>query len=131
MKRTLTLFPILLLVLCNSLKAQDAVPVTRLSDHVTFDGIPDEPLWDKLSKFELTMHRPTFGLQPSEISDIRIGYDDEFLWIGAKLYMRDASRIFSPTRKRDEELEEYDGLGILLDTYKDNETALAFYTNTF
>lgn len=131
MKRTLTLFPILLLVLCNSLKAQDAVPVTRLSDHVTFDGIPDEPLWDKLSKFELTMHRPTFGLQPSEISDIRIGYDDEFLWIGAKLYMRDASRIFSPTRKRDEELEEYDGLGILLDTYKDNETALAFYTNPY
>ena len=129
MNRTLTLFAISLMVICNNLKAQEAVSVSRLNDPVTFDGIPDEPLWDKLSRFELTMHRPTFGLQPSENSDVRIGYDEEFLWIGAKLYMRDASKIFSPSRKRDEELEEYDGLGILLDTYDDNENALAFYTN--
>ena len=129
MKKILTLLTLMFLIMCSSLNGQEAVTVIRLSDHVQFDGIPDEPLWNNLSKFELTMHRPNFGLKPSEESDVRIGYDDEFLWIGAKLYMKDASRIFSPTRKRDEELEEYDGLGILLDTYDDNENALAFYTN--
>jgi len=129
MKINLTLFTFLFMIMCNNLKAQEAVTVLRLTDHVQFDGVPDEPLWDKLSNFELTMHRPNFGLKPSEESDIRLGYDDEFLWIGAKLYMSDASNIFSPSRKRDEELEEYDGLGILLDTYDDNENALAFYTN--
>ena len=43
--------------------------------------------------------------------------------------MRDASLIFSPSRKRDEMLQRYDGFGILLDTYDDNVNGLAFYTN--
>ena len=129
MKRTLNLLAISLLMVCNNLVAQEAVSVTRMTGQVKFDGIPDEPLWDMLSKFELTMHRPTFGLQPTEDSDVRMGYDDEFLWIGAKLYMRDASLIFSPSRKRDEMLQRYDGFGILLDTYDDNVNGLAFYTN--
>ena len=72
MKRTLNLLAISLLMMCNNLVAQEAVSVTRMTGQVKFDGIPDEPLWDMLSKFELTMHRPTFGLQPTEKSDVRI-----------------------------------------------------------
>ena len=74
------------------------------------------------------MHKPNFGLQPSETSVVRIGYDDEFLWIGASLYMKDASRIFAVSKKRDEELSDYDAFGIILDTYNDNENGLAFFT---
>ena len=122
---------VLFLLICNNLKAQESVFIKRISETVTFNGIPDEPLWGGLNKFDLTMHSPTFGLSPSEISDVRMGYDDEFLWIGAKLFMKDASKIFSPTKRRDEDIEEYDAFGIILDTYDDNENALAFFTNPF
>jgi hypothetical protein len=74
------------------------------------------------------MHRPNFGNEPSEKSDVRIGYDDEFLWIGASLFMNDASEIFAATKKRDEMLFGYDAFGIVLDTYNDNENGLAFFT---
>ena len=42
--------------------------------------------------------------------------------------MKDASKIFAVTKKRDEELFDYDAFGIILDTYNDNENGLAFFT---
>ena len=42
--------------------------------------------------------------------------------------MEDASKIFAVTKKRDEELFDYDAFGIILDTYNDNENGLAFFT---
>ncbi len=124
-------FVLLIIVLSGSpecLFSQEAIKINRITDPVNFDGIPDDPVWEKASSFTLTMHKPDFGTQPSERSEVRIGYDDEFLWVGARLYMNDASRIFAVSRKRDEELFDYDAFGIILDTYNDNENGLAFFT---
>lgn len=119
---------ILLLIMPCHLHSQESLKIKRLHEPVTFDGRPSEAAWQTLEIFELTMHRPNFGNEPSERSDVRIGYDDEFLWIGASLYMNDASKIFAATKKRDEMLFDYDAFGIVLDSYNDNETGLAFFT---
>jgi len=119
---------ILSLSLHNNLFGEEAVRIKRLSSPVEFDGVPKEAAWEVLDNFPLTMHKPNFGSQPSEGSEVRIGYDNEFLWVGASLYMQDASKIFAMTKKRDEELFDYDAFGIILDTYNDNENGLAFFT---
>ena len=110
------------------LNGQESLNISRLTGKIEFDGLPDEETWKSATLFNLTMHKPDFGSQPSENSDIRIGYDDGFLWICASLYMKDASKIFTATKKRDEELRDYDAFGIILDTYNDNENGLAFFT---
>lgn len=116
-------------IVCSlNLYSQEIIKINRLISQVEFDGVPAEVAWEVLGSFPLTMHKPNFGLQPSETSVVRIGYDDEFLWIGASLYMQDASRIFAVSKKRDEELSDYDAFGIILDTYNDNENGLAFFT---
>ena len=107
---------------------QDTVKIKRITGNIEFDGIPSESAWQTLDLFPLIMHKPNFGAQPSELSDIRIGYDNEFLWIGASLYMKDGTKIFAVTKKRDEQLFDYDAFGIILDTYNDNENGLAFFT---
>jgi hypothetical protein len=107
---------------------QDARKIKRMSAPVVLDGIPNEQVWKELESFTLSMHKPNFGARSSEISDVRIGYDEEFLWIAASLYMEDASKIFTVTKKRDEMLFDYDAFGIILDTYNDNENGLAFFT---
>ena len=107
---------------------QGTVKIKRVSTPVQFDGIPEEESWKQLSEFKLTMHRPDYGNKPSEEGDIRIGYDDQFLWIGASLFMKDPSKIFAVSKKRDQVLFDYDAFGILLDTYNDNENGLAFLT---
>ena len=111
-----------------NLFSEEPVRIKRLNGTINFDGIPTEQAWKELDHFPLTMHKPNFGSQPSEISDVRIGYDDEFLWISASLLMQDASKIFAVTKKRDEMLFDYDAFGVILDTYNDNENGLAFFT---
>ncbi len=131
-KSTKAVFRILIVVLLsglhNNLISQEALKIKRILAPVEFDGMPEEEAWQALDLFNLTMHKPNFGAQPSEKSEVRIGYDDEFLWVGARLYMQDASKIFAVTKKRDEELFDYDAFGIILDTYNDNENGLAFFT---
>ncbi len=125
-------FGFLLMVLSISLQnnviSQEAVKIKRITNPIDFDGIPNEAIWKTLDLFTMTMHKPNYGDRPSERNDIRIGYDNEFLWIGASLYMEDASKIFAVTKKRDEILFGYDAFGIMLDSYNDKENSLAFFT---
>jgi len=117
-----------LLSLHNYAISQESVKIKRLDAAIEFDGIPAEAAWQALDLFPLTMHRPNFGNQPSELSDVRVGYDNEFLWIGASLYMEDATKIYAATKKRDEMLFDFDAFGVVLDSYNDNENGLAFFT---
>ncbi len=98
----------------NNVIGQEAVKIKRITVPVEFDGMPKETAWESLNLFSLTMHKPNFGAQPSEKSEVRIGYDNEFLWVAASLYMQDATKIFAVTKKRDEELFDYDAFGIIL-----------------
>jgi len=122
------LIPVLFISLQINAISQETVKIQRLSSEINFDGVPDDAAWETLDLFPLTMHRPNFMNQPSERSDVRIGFDDEFLWVGASLYMEDASKIYAASKKRDERLFDFDAFGIVLDTYNDNENGLAFYT---
>jgi len=122
------LLTIFIISLQNNVFSQETVKIKRITGTVEFDGIPGEAAWQTLDLFALTMHKPNYGTQPSEKSDVRIGYDNGFLWVGASLYMDDASKIFAVTKKRDEMLFDYDAFGIILDTYNDNENGLAFFT---
>jgi hypothetical protein len=111
-----------------SLVAQDPVIIGKISGQVTFDGHPDEESWNQTTVFPMIVHAPNFGTQPSEASIVMIGYDQEYLWIGARLFSKDPSNITSTSKKRDEESRNPDQFGIILDTYDDNENALAFFT---
>jgi hypothetical protein len=108
--------------------AQDPVKIKRLAEPVTFDGNPFEKAWSTVVMYPLTGHRPNYGKDPSEKTEVMVGYDDTYLWIGARLFMNDATKIFAVTKKRDDMLFDLDAFGIMLDTYNDNENGLAFYT---
>jgi hypothetical protein len=108
--------------------AGEKLQLTRLASLVEFDGRPDEAAWAAMPVFQMTQNRPNFGNAPGEAAEVMIGYDSEFLWIGARLFMSDASKIVNNTKKRDAELFGTDCFGILLDSYNDNENGLAFYT---
>jgi hypothetical protein len=111
-----------------ALIGQETVKIKRLPAPVEFDGRPFEAAWEGLDFYPLTMSRPNFGNEPSEKSEVMVSYDDEFIWVGARLFMNDVSKIYAASKKRDEMLFGFDAFGILLDTYDDNENALAFFT---
>ncbi len=108
--------------------AQDEIKIKPLQSEIEFDGIPTEAAWKLSSEFPLTMHFPVYNNPPSENNEVYITFDDEYLWVGAILYYENISDIVSTSKKRDEESENSDSFGILLDTYDDNENALGFFT---
>ncbi len=112
----------------NQARGQQPVKIQRLSAPVEFDGRPFEEAWNGLEYFTMVQNRPNFGQQPTERSEVMIAYDDQYVWIGARLYMQDASKIVAASKKRDEYSRNSDSFGVLFDTYNDNENALGFYT---
>jgi hypothetical protein len=124
----LTFFLCLALFSPLNLLSQEIVPIQKLSGDIVFDGRLDEPLWDEATRFPLIVHSPNFGAEPCEFSEVMLVYDQEYLWVGARLYSNDPTDITATSKKRDEESRNSDQFGIILDTYDDNENALAFFT---
>lgn len=114
----------------NISAAQDADRwvVQRLEGEIKFDGMPDEPAWDRIRPFPMTMQQPVFGNQPTEKTEIRLTYDDHYLYLSGRLYDKTPEKIQSATKKRDEFSPNSDGIGIIIDNFNDKENALAFMT---
>jgi hypothetical protein len=110
------------------LAGQDPIRIEPLQGEVNFDGRPFEEVWEHASRFPVIVNTPNFGAEPVERTEVMITYDQEYLWICARLYSRDPSNITSSSKKRDEESRNSDQFGIILDSYDDNENALAFFT---
>ncbi len=76
----------------------------------------------------MTMYTPTYRGALTEETDVRLAYDDRYLYIGGRLYDTDPRGIRANTLYRD----QYSGddlLGIVLDTYNDYQTAVSFLVN--
>lgn len=106
----------------------EKLKLQRISSNINFDGKPDELAWNPINTLPTTMHSPVFRGETKEITIIKIAYDDQFLWVGAELLVNDPSDIKSASKKRDEMSANSDFFGLILDTYSDNENALAFFT---
>ncbi|MFV1987280.1 MAG: DUF5916 domain-containing protein [Gemmatimonadota bacterium] len=104
------------------------ISLTRLTGPIELDGVVDEPAWEDITPLELIMYAPVWGGEPTQNSEIRIGYDDTYLYMSGRLYDDDASQIRTNTFYRDK-FSGDDLLSILIDGYNDYETALWFVTN--
>jgi hypothetical protein len=112
----------------HAMDETSVIVIPRLEGSITFDGIPDEAAWENISPFQMVTHVPVFGLEPTEKTDVRVTYDHDYIYIGASFYAEDASLIRSATKQRDGMGAESDILGVLFDTYNDNENAVVFLT---
>ncbi|MCY1723048.1 DUF5916 domain-containing protein [Prolixibacteraceae bacterium Z1-6] len=112
----------------GSAKTAEVIVINSNSGELNFDGVPDEFFWQSAQTFNLVMHSPNFSASPQESSTVYMTYDENYLYVAAFLDYRDPNNIIATSKKRDEKSKNPDSFGILLDTYDDNENALAFFT---
>jgi len=64
------------------LSAQTTEPVRlqRLVSTIRIDGTPDESAWQQITPLPMTMHTPVFRGTPTQRTEIRITYDDDYLY---------------------------------------------------
>jgi hypothetical protein len=99
----------------------------RLNGAVVLDGRSDEPAWADVPPLPMTMYYPTFGGTPSERTEIRVAYDDEYLYASGRFYDSDPGGIRINSLYRDRWNGD-DAFAIYVDAFNDNQNAKWFGT---
>lgn len=109
--------------------AQERRAIPRISGPIQIDGLVDEAAWEAIEPLPAVMSSPSFGAPPSERTELRLGYDDNYLYASGRMHDRSPGRIQSTSLKRDETSMSNDWFVVNLDTFRDRETTLLFATN--
>jgi hypothetical protein len=107
------------------------VPITRATratGTIHIDGHLDERAWtDAPVTDRFTQVDPLEGAPASQRTEVRILYDDQALYIGARLH--DTGRVTARLGRRDMPLGDSDWFGVMIDSYHDHRTAFGFDVN--
>ncbi|MDQ3949411.1 MAG: carbohydrate binding family 9 domain-containing protein [Gemmatimonadota bacterium] len=124
--------PLVLLTALFTIAQSDTVApkrlrATRVPDGaIRVDGRLTEPSWRSAEPASGFVQRePVEGSPASERTEVAVLYDDEALYVGARLYSRDPRAVRALVTRRDREGSS-EQLIVSLDTYRDKLTAYTF-----
>src|SRR5439155_2790558 len=102
------------------------VHAVRTSEKVDIDGKLSEPAWESAEPFANFHQRdPNEGEPATERNQIRVLYDDSFLYIAAALYDTSPTQIVSRLSRSDDNPDS-DYFALYLDPYHDHLTGRIF-----
>ncbi|MBN2863092.1 MAG: hypothetical protein JXN62_08025 [Bacteroidales bacterium] len=125
LRTILTLFTI---VSYTAAWTQDLLVINKITGPITFDGVPDEIIWQAIPDLNMVMYSPVFGNEQEEKATVKIAYDDEFLYVSGILRYRNQEDIRAVGKKRDLSDPSTDWFGFILDTFNDKQNAMSFWT---
>ncbi len=93
---------------------------------IELDGRLDDAAWAQASWIsDFVQKMPREGAPPSDSMRIAILYDDDALYVGARMYSRDPAKLQAPLSRRDN-TSQADHLWVSFDSYRDRRTAYSF-----
>ena len=107
-----------------------AIVASPVQGSIRLDGVLDEPAWARAEVASgFVQSEPLEGEPATEKTEVRVLFDNQYLYIGAYLYdSRPAGLIVNDIRKDFRE-EDQDDFAVLLDTFGDRRNAYVFSTN--
>jgi len=111
--------------------AQPNITIRKCTSPIIVDGILDDAAWthaEVASQFQ--QYFPYDSSLAQEQTEVRITYDDQFIYIGAIMYNR-AKKYVTPSLRRDFRGEANDSFSVVFDTFKDKTNAFIFGVNPF
>jgi hypothetical protein len=122
------LFVAVLVVLASPSAAQETpLELMRLKGPITLDGRPDESAWEQIPPLPLTMYTPIFRGQPTQRTEIRVAFDDEYFYAAGWFYDTNPHDIRINSLYRDRWNGD-DAFAIYIDAFNDNQNAKWFGT---
>ncbi len=113
--------------------APGAAPVAhavRVARSPIVDGRLDDPAWGEARVLgDFVQHEPFEGRAASERTEVRLVFDHEALYIGARMLDRNLGALVVGEARRDTDLANVDALLVILDTYRDGQNAFVFGTS--
>ena len=109
----------------DSAKPLTPIQLAKLQNPIEFDGKIGEGEWDAVDTLSMASHWPSFSATPNKRTQMRVAYDDRYLYFSALCY-ENPDAIQATTFERDIWNLTMDQIALNLDTYNDNENALIF-----
>ncbi|MEO8227275.1 MAG: DUF5916 domain-containing protein [Gemmatimonadota bacterium] len=137
--RRLVLAAVLTAALSTSTRAQQTaihpvpapeVGAVRMAEPISLDGVLDEPVWRTAgAATDFVQSEPQQGDRATQRTEVRFAYDDQALYIGARMYDSLGARgVRTRLVRRDAEADA-DYLEIIFDTYHDHLGRTVFQVN--
>ena len=110
--------------------ARNTVTITRTELAPTIDGRVDDPAWQQATVIDdLRQIQPNPAAQPSEATEFRILYDDENLYVAARLWDSEPQRIVRHQLLQDAIVFGDDHLELFLDPRDTGRNGYIFFIN--
>ncbi len=107
------------------------ITALRIENAIVLDGVLDEPAWQLAEVIsDFTQYNPDTGAPPTEPTEVRLLYNDEFLYLG--VYCFDSAGvegIVVTDLRRDFTSSQSDSFNIALDTFNDDRNSFGFVFN--
>ena len=104
----------------------------RVNEALEIDGIIDEPFYQSVPPItEFVQTVPVEDGEPSELTEVWIGFDDENVYVSAKVWDSAGPDgwIANEMRYDSQRLSSNDHFGVFLDTFYDRRNGVGFYAN--
>ena len=96
------------------------------------DGNLDDEAWQSA---EITSQFRQFFPYDSSLAnaqtEVRLTYDENFIYVGARMFSPGPRNYVTPSLRRDYRGEVNDGISVVFDTFKDRTNAFIFGVNPF
>ena len=109
--------------------ARPAVHAVRVADRITIDGVLSEAVWqggDACTTF--VQRSPREGAPATLRTEVRIAFDDDAIYIGARMFDPAPDSIMARLSRRDASISA-DRFAVYLDPYHDRRTGYYFMVN--
>ncbi|MHC5007676.1 MAG: carbohydrate binding family 9 domain-containing protein, partial [Planctomycetota bacterium] len=107
-----------------------SLDVARTETPPVIDGVLDDPAWTDAPVIdELWQVEPVEGAPPTRRTEVRIVYDDDFMYFGVRCFDDEPDRIIATQLKRDGIQEADDRVEIVIDPFFDRRNGYLFSTN--
>jgi hypothetical protein len=121
------LLGILAACVCGDARAAEPLSLARLTSPIRLDGRVDEDVWQQIEALPLVVYEPVYGGRASQRTEIRLAYDERYLYLGAQLFDDEPRSVRAGTLYRDRYAGD-DTVGLIVDSFDDDRNARWFYT---
>lgn len=102
----------------------------RADGPMTIDGVLDEPVWSQAPPAtDFIQSDPAEGQPATEATEVRVAYDEDYLYIAAFCRDSDPAAIVVNDIRKDFAGRDQDTFEVLLDTFADRRNGFVFVTN--